>query len=64
MPLVTIKMFEHRLQQDPELAAKLAAEVDRIVADLCTGPDGKRPDTWVTVEGVPRTHWTFNGETR
>ena len=64
MPLVTVKMFEHRLQQDPELAARLAREIDRLVAEVCTGPDGVRPDTWVTVEGVPREQWTFNGELR
>ncbi|MEV8339161.1 hypothetical protein [Leucobacter sp. NPDC077196] len=64
MPLVNVKMFEHRLQQDPDLARRLAVAIDDVVAEYCTGPDGKRPDTWVTVEGVPREQWTFNGETR
>ncbi|UOQ59628.1 hypothetical protein MUN76_11280 [Leucobacter rhizosphaerae] len=64
MPLVTIKMFEHRLQQDPELAERLAVAIDEVVAAHCTGPEGARPDTWVVVEGVPRTQWTFNGSTR
>lgn len=64
MPLVTVKMFEHRLQQDPQLAERLALAIDEVVAQHCTGADGKRPDTWVTVEGVPREQWTFNGETR
>ena len=64
MPLVTIKMFEHRLQQDPELAERLAVAIDEVVAEHCTGPEGTRPDTWVVVEGVPRTQWTFNGKTR
>lgn len=64
MPLVTIKMFEHRLQEDPELAERLAVEIDRVVAEMCTGPNGARPDTWVTVEGGPRAQWTFNGLTR
>ena len=64
MPLVTVKMFEHRLQDDPELAQRLAVAIDEDVAEHCTGPNGKRPDTWVTVEGVPRTQWTFNGELR
>ena len=64
MPLVTVKMFEHRLQDDPELAQRLAVAIDEVVAEYCTGPNGKRPDTWVTVEGVPRTQWTFNGELR
>ena len=64
MPLVTVKMFEHRLQDDPELAQRLAVAIDEVVAEHGTGPNGKRPDTWVTVEGVPRTQWTFNGELR
>lgn len=64
MPLVTIKMFEHRLQNDPELAERLAVAIDAVVAEHCSGPDGARPDTWVLVEGVPRTQWTFNGELR
>ena len=64
MPLVTIKMFEHRLQQDPELAERLAVAIDEVVAEHCTGPDGTRPATGVTGEGVPRAQWTFKGETR
>ena len=64
MPLVTVKMFEHRLQQDPDLAKRLAVAIDELVAEYCSAPDGTRPDTWVTVEGVPREQWTFNGEIR
>lgn len=64
MPLVTVKMFEHRLQQDPQLAERLAVAIDALVAEMCTTPGETRPDTWVTVEGVPREQWTFNGETR
>lgn len=64
MPLVTVKLFEHRLQEDPELAQRLAVAIDEVIAEYCTGPNGKRPDTWVTVEGVPRTQWTFNGDLR
>lgn len=64
MPLVTVKLFEHRLQEDPELARRLAVAIDEIVAEHCTPANGARPDTWVTVEGVPRTQWTFNGEIR
>ncbi|GAA1777296.1 hypothetical protein [Leucobacter iarius] len=64
MPLVTVKLFEHRLQEDPELARRLAAAIDEVVAEHCTPANGTRPDTWVTVEGVPRTQWTFNGEIR
>lgn len=64
MPLVSVKLFEHRLQEDPELAERLAVAIDAVVAEECTPATGKRPDTWVTVEGVPRTQWTFNGATR
>lgn len=64
MPLVNIKMFETRLQEDPGLAERLAVAIDALVAEMCAGPDGSRPDTWVVVEGVPRAQWTFNGELR
>lgn len=64
MPLVNVKLFEHRLQDDPELAHRLAVAIDQVVAELCVGANGARPDTWVTVEGVPRSQWTFNGELR
>lgn len=64
MPLVNVKLFEHRLQADPELARRLAVAIDEVVVEHCTGADGNRPDTWVVVEGVPREQWTFNGETR
>lgn len=63
MPLVNVKLFEDRLQDDPEFDEQLALAIDQVVVDLCSR-DGKRPDTWVVVEGVPRTQWTFNGETR
>ncbi|MDJ1372068.1 hypothetical protein C7K25_11925 [Gulosibacter molinativorax] len=64
MPFVNVKLFEHRLQQDPELSKRLAIAIDKVVAEYCTGSDGRRPETWVTVEGVPREQWTFNGELR
>lgn len=64
MPLVNVKLFEHRLAQDPGLAERLAVAIDEVVAEHCTGADGARPDTWVVVEGVPRSQWTFNGELR
>lgn len=64
MPLVNVKLFEHRLQEDPELAQRLAVAIDQVVAEHCTPPGGNRPDTWVMVEGVPRSQWTFNGELR
>lgn len=64
MPLVNVKLFEDRLQNDPEFAQRLAVAIDQVVAEHCTGPNGVRPDTWVTIEGVPRTSWSFNGEFR
>ena len=63
MPLVNVKLFEDRLQNDREMAERLAVAIDEVVAEHCS-TDGKRPDTWVVVEGVPRTQWTFNGELR
>ena len=63
MPLVNVKLFEDRLQNDPALAERLAAAIDEVVSEYCS-TEGVRPDTWVVVEGIPRTHWTFNGEQR
>jgi len=63
MPLVNVKLFEDRLQNDPELAQRLAAAIDAVVTEHCS-TNGVRPDTWVVVEGIPRTQWTFNGEQR
>lgn len=59
MPLVTIKVFEARLQ-DPAFARRLALAVDAAVTEVCGGDT--RPDTWVLVEGVPAAQWAFNGE--
>lgn len=62
MPIVNVKLFEHRLQQDPELAGRLAAAIDRVVVEHCAGSEGERPNVWITVEGVPREQWAFNGQ--
>lgn len=64
MPLVSVKLFEDRLNDDPEMAQRLAVAIDELIAEHCTGANGVRPDTWVTVEGVPRGQWSFNGEFR
>lgn len=61
MPLVTVKVFEERLQ-DPEFAKRLAVAIDRTVTEVVGGDE--RPDTWVIVEGVSAHQWTFNGEFR
>ena len=64
MPLVSVKLFEDRLKDDPEMAQRLAVAIDELIAEYCTGANGVRPDTWVIVEGVPRGQWSFNGEFR
>lgn len=62
MPLVNVKIFERRLLEDPTFAGRLAKAIDKTVTEVVGGD--KRPDTWVTVEGIPDTQWTFNGEMR
>lgn len=62
MPLVQVKVFERRLLEDPGFAERLAKAIDATVTEVVGGDE--RPDTWVTVEGIPSTQWTFNGELR
>lgn len=62
MPLVQVTVFERRLLEDPGFAERLAKAIDATVTEVVGGDT--RPDTWVIVDGVPDTRWTFNGETR
>ena len=59
MPLVTVKVFAERLA-DESFAQKLTAAVTEAVVGVCG--EASRDDTWVLVEGVPRSQWAFGGK--
>lgn len=59
MPLVNVKVFEDRLSDD-EFADRLTAAVTEAVVAVCG--ESSRANTWVIVEGVPRSQWSFGGE--
>lgn len=59
MPFVTVKVFEDRLDE-PTFAGELTTAVTDAIVSVC-GEDA-RENTWVIVEGVPRSNWSFGGE--
>lgn len=59
MPFVTVKVFEDRLS-DEKFAGRLTSAVTDAVVSVCG--EGSRENTWVVVEGVPRSQWSFGGE--
>jgi len=61
MPLVNVKVFEDRLD-DVEFAGKLTSAMTDAIVSVCG--ESARENTWVIVEGVPRTQWSFGGEHR
>ena len=58
MPLVNVKVFEDRLD-DEKFAAALATALTDAVVSVC-GEDS-RANTWVVIEGVSRKQWSFGG---
>lgn len=58
MPLVTVKVFEDRLD-DEQFAPALATALTEAVVTVC-GEDA-RANTWVVIEGVSRKQWSFGG---
>lgn len=59
MPFVNVKVFEDRLE-DAEFAGKLTSAVTEAIVSVCG--EGARENTWVVVDGVPRSQWSFGGE--
>jgi 4-oxalocrotonate tautomerase len=59
MPLVNVRVFEDRLD-DAEFAADLTSAVTEAIVSVCG--ENSRENTWVVVEGVPRSQWSFGGE--
>ena len=58
MPLVTVKVFEDRLD-DEKFSTELATALTEAVVSVC-GEDS-RANTWVVIEGVSRKQWSFGG---
>jgi 4-oxalocrotonate tautomerase len=61
MPLVNVKVFEDRLD-DAEFAGKLTAAMTEAIVSVCG--ESARENTWVIVEGMPRSQWSLGGEHR
>ena len=58
MPLVTVKVFEDRLD-DETFSAKLTTALTEAVVEVCG--ESSRENTWVVIEGVSRNQWSFGG---
>lgn len=61
MPLIEVKAFERRFEDD-EAAEKLIAALTDAMCDVF-GED-VRDEVWVVVEGVSPKKWGFGGKTR
>jgi 4-oxalocrotonate tautomerase len=61
MPLIEVKAFDRRFEDD-DTAARLIASL----TDAFVGVYGEqvRAETWVVLEGVSPKHWGFGGEVR
>jgi 4-oxalocrotonate tautomerase len=59
MPLVHVNVFEDRLD-DAAFAGKLTAALTEAVVAVCG--ESSRANTWVIIDGVPRSQWSFGGE--
>jgi 4-oxalocrotonate tautomerase len=59
MPLVTVKVFEDRLN-DEAFSANLMSALTEAVVAVCG--EASRGNTWVVLEGIPRSQWSFGGE--
>lgn len=61
MPLIEVKAFERRFD-DEETSAKLIAALTDAMCDVF-GED-VREEIWVVVEGVSPARWGFGGKVR
>ncbi len=58
MPLVIVKVFEDRLDEET-FSAKLTTALTEAVVAVCG--ESSRENTWVVIEGVSRKQWSFGG---
>jgi 4-oxalocrotonate tautomerase len=59
VPLVTVKVFEDRLD-DAAFSAQLTTALTEAVVEVCG--ESARENTWVVIEGIPRKQWSFGGK--
>lgn len=61
MPLIEVKAFESRFEDD-EKSEELIAALTQAMVDVYG--EAARSETWVVLQGVAPTKWGFGGETR
>jgi 4-oxalocrotonate tautomerase len=61
MPLIEVKAFEHRFEDDDKSAELIERLTEAMVA---VHGEAVRDETWVVLEGVARKHWGFGGKVR
>jgi 4-oxalocrotonate tautomerase len=61
MPLIEVKAFERRFEDD-ETAARLIARLTDAFVEVYG--EGVRAETWVVLDGVSPKRWGFGGEVR
>ena len=58
MPIVEVKLYDTRINE--ETVPKLIEKVTDAVVE-CTSEE-IRPDTWVVVQGIPKSQWGTGGK--
>jgi 4-oxalocrotonate tautomerase len=61
MPLIEVRAFEHRFEDD-EKAALLIQKLTDALVDVYG--EAAREETWVVLDGVSPKHWGFGGKRR
>jgi 4-oxalocrotonate tautomerase len=60
MPLVEIKLYDTRVNDENDTVRKLIEKVTDAVVE-CTS-EAIRDETWVVVQGIPKKQWGFGGK--
>jgi phenylpyruvate tautomerase PptA (4-oxalocrotonate tautomerase family) len=61
MPLIEVKAFERRFEDD-DVAERLIAGLTDAMCDVLG--EEVREDIWIVLEGVSPAHWGFGGKVR
>jgi 4-oxalocrotonate tautomerase len=61
MPIIEVKAFERRFEDD-EIARQLIAKLTDAFVDVYG--EAVREETWVVLDGVPPARWGFGGKVR
>ena len=62
MPIIEVKAFDRRFDDDEESAALLIERLTEAIVETY-GPE-LRDETWVILEGVKPSRWGFAGKVR